>query len=68
LVARAGDGGGGARHFWSLRFWGLFVRLPPAFALLHFGYGLGFLVGLVRFAGRWGDGDGRVPSLGWGSP
>jgi hypothetical protein len=25
------------------------------FWILHFGYGLGFLWGLIRFAGRWGD-------------
>ncbi|MEM1180060.1 MAG: glycosyltransferase family 2 protein [Acidobacteriota bacterium] len=47
---------------------GRFLRLPPAFVLLHFGYGLGFLVGLVRFARRWGDAGGRIPSLGWGAP
>lgn len=32
------------------------VRLSPlavAFALMHMGYGAGFLVGLVRFVGRW---------------
>ena len=28
-------------------------RLPLCFALLHLGYGSGFLVGLIRFAGRW---------------
>lgn len=28
-------------------------RLPFIFAILHLSYGLGFLVGLVRFAGRW---------------
>jgi glycosyltransferase involved in cell wall biosynthesis len=28
--------------------------LPVAFLLLHVAYGTGFLVGLVRFAGRWG--------------
>lgn len=27
--------------------------LPAAFAALHFGYGAGFLAGLMRFAGRW---------------
>jgi len=32
------------------RYWPL---LPPVFATLHFSYGLGFLAGLVRFAGRW---------------
>ncbi|MEL7060188.1 MAG: glycosyltransferase [Acidobacteriota bacterium] len=30
-------------------------RLPRAFALMHVGYGVGFLQGLVRFAGRWRD-------------
>jgi succinoglycan biosynthesis protein ExoA len=33
----------------------LVLRLPLAFAVLHLSYGMGFLVGLVRFAGRWGD-------------
>ena len=31
------------------------VLLPPAFLLLHFGYGFGFLRGLLLFARRWGD-------------
>jgi succinoglycan biosynthesis protein ExoA len=31
-----------------------FMRWQPVvFATLHFSYGLGFLVGLVKFAGRW---------------
>jgi succinoglycan biosynthesis protein ExoA len=34
---------------------GVVVRLPLAFAILHVSYGLGFLVGLVRFVARWGD-------------
>lgn len=29
------------------------VLLPAAFAALHLSYGAGFLLGLVRFAGRW---------------
>ena len=29
--------------------------LPPTFATLHLSYGLGFLVGLVKFCNRWGD-------------
>lgn len=47
--------------------WALLPRLPPAFALLHVAYGLGFLVGLMCFATRWGDGEGRTPPLpeGW---
>jgi len=28
--------------------------LPVTYGILHFGYGLGFLAGLVRFARRWG--------------
>ena len=30
-----------------------FLLLPVVFFILHFSYGLGFLCGLVRFAGRW---------------
>ena len=37
--------------------------LPITFAILHFSYGLGFLVGLFRFIHRWGDKEGKVPSL-----
>jgi succinoglycan biosynthesis protein ExoA len=37
--------------------------LPIAFAILHFSYGLGFLVGLFRFIHRWGDKEGKVPAL-----
>jgi glycosyltransferase involved in cell wall biosynthesis len=33
--------------------WKLLPLLPPAFAILHLSYGLGFLVGLVRFSGWW---------------
>lgn len=35
--------------------------LPVAFATLHVSYGLGFLVGLVKFWNRWGDHEGRRP-------
>jgi hypothetical protein len=35
--------------------WRLFLLLPVAFATLHAAYGLGFLVGLVRFWSRWGE-------------
>ncbi|HLQ17337.1 MAG TPA: glycosyltransferase family 2 protein [Tabrizicola sp.] len=31
--------------------------LPVVFAILHFSYGTGFAVGLVRFAGRWREGQ-----------
>lgn len=38
------------KHGWQhLRF------LPLVFAALHFGYGLGFLRGLVKFRDRWGE-------------
>jgi succinoglycan biosynthesis protein ExoA len=42
------------------------LLLPAVFAALHFSYGVGFLVGLVRFAGRWGDRETRVSSGGPG--
>jgi succinoglycan biosynthesis protein ExoA len=37
------------------RDWSLMPMLPLVFAILHIAYGVGFLRGLVRFAGRWGD-------------
>ncbi|MEM1248396.1 MAG: glycosyltransferase family 2 protein [Acidobacteriota bacterium] len=37
---------------------------PLACALLHFGYGVGSIAGLVRFAGRWGDREGSPGALG----
>lgn len=43
--------------------WRHLLLLPVAFATLHVSYGLGFLVGLVRFANRWGDKKGKVPPL-----
>lgn len=33
--------------------WRHFARLPLVFPILHLSYGLGFLVGLVKFARRW---------------
>jgi GT2 family glycosyltransferase len=41
--------------------WKHLSYLPLIFAILHLGYGLGFLVGLVKFANRWGDRRGKVP-------
>ncbi|HXM76736.1 MAG TPA: glycosyltransferase family 2 protein, partial [Thermoanaerobaculia bacterium] len=38
--------------------------LPVAFATMHFAYGLGFLKGLLSFAGRWGDRATRA-TLAW---
>lgn len=43
--------------------WKYMPLLPPTFAILHVGYGLGFLVGLVKFANRWGDKVGKTPSF-----
>ncbi|MDX1435515.1 MAG: glycosyltransferase family 2 protein [Anaerolineales bacterium] len=45
------------------RGWGCFPALPPVFTALHFSYGLGFLLGLVTFAGRWSDRHGSVPKF-----
>lgn len=45
--------------------WTLLPILPVCYALLHVGYGAGFLLGFVRWARRWGDGHGHVPDLGW---
>jgi succinoglycan biosynthesis protein ExoA len=39
--------------------WRLLPLLPVAFATLHLSYGLGFLLGLVKFWKRWGEGDNR---------
>ncbi|MEJ5315281.1 MAG: hypothetical protein WHS45_12970, partial [Anaerolinea sp.] len=47
----------------SRRGWRYFPLLPLVFAILHLSYGLGFLVGLIRFARRWKDRRGRVPAL-----
>lgn len=44
--------------------WKHFPLLPLTFAILHLSYGLGFLIGLVKFANRWRDKIGRVPVLG----
>lgn len=37
------------------RGWRHLVRLPLVFAILHIGYGFGFLAGLIHFADRWGN-------------
>lgn len=41
--------------------WKHLALLPLIFAILHLSYGLGFLVGLVKFTNRWGDRRGKVP-------
>jgi hypothetical protein len=42
--------------------WAVLPLLPLAFATLHFAYGFGFLVGLLKFRGRWGDAKQSLPS------
>jgi len=37
--------------------------LPATFLALHVSYGLGFLAGLVRFAGQWGRSGTPVPDI-----
>jgi hypothetical protein len=54
----------GASVFTSARHgWRYLPLLPLTFAILHLGYGSGFLLGLIRFIGRWNDKDHRAPSL-----
>lgn len=43
--------------------WKYLVILPITFPVLHFSYGIGFLSGLLKFWGRWGDKKGKVPTL-----
>ncbi len=49
----------------SRRGWNSLPLLPIVFAILHLSYGLGFLVGLVKFWNRWGDKVGKTPA--WSS-
>lgn len=42
--------------------WRHFIMLPLVFATLHISYGLGFLVGMLKFINRWGDKVGKAPS------
>jgi hypothetical protein len=42
--------------------WKHLPLLPLVYSVLHISYGLGFLVGLVKFANRWGDKVGKVPT------
>jgi GT2 family glycosyltransferase len=48
--------------------WAHFLPLCLAFATLHLSYGAGFLYGLVRFAGRWGDRETRATPPGLDLP
>jgi hypothetical protein len=42
--------------------WKYLPVLPLVFLILHVSYGLGFLVGLVKFWNRWGDKVGKTPA------
>jgi cellulose synthase/poly-beta-1,6-N-acetylglucosamine synthase-like glycosyltransferase len=41
--------------------WKYLPLLPLVFTILHVSYGLGFLIGLVKFWNRWGDKVGKTP-------
>jgi succinoglycan biosynthesis protein ExoA len=43
--------------------WEHLLLSPLVYAILHISYGSGFLVGLVKFANRWGDKQGKVPEF-----
>jgi GT2 family glycosyltransferase len=43
--------------------WRHLLLLPFVFAILHFAYGSGFLMGLLKFFNRWGDKAGKVPAM-----
>ena len=47
----------------SKKGWKQLPLLPIVYASLHLSYGLGFLVGLVKFSNRWGDKKGIVPEF-----
>ena len=51
------------REYAARRGWSALPYLPIVFSILHLSYGLGFLVGLVKFWNRWGDKVGKTP--GW---
>jgi len=54
-----------AASFWtaSRRGWRYLFLLPVVYAILHFSYGFGFLVGLIKFVNRWKDKEGLVPKF-----
>jgi glycosyltransferase involved in cell wall biosynthesis len=43
--------------------WRHFIYLPVIFAALHLSYGSGFLIGLIKFANRWNDKKGKLPTF-----
>jgi len=42
--------------------WQLLPTLPIAFTVLHLAYGSGFLIGLLKFWNRWGEGENQLQS------
>lgn len=52
----------------SKKGWRHLPLLPLVFSILHMSYGLGFLVGLVKFWSRWGDKVGKVPQWSTAQP
>jgi succinoglycan biosynthesis protein ExoA len=51
----------GSLYTAARRGWQYLPYLPVIFAILHLSYGLGFLVGLVKFWNRWSDKIGKTP-------
>jgi succinoglycan biosynthesis protein ExoA len=47
--------------------WKSFPLIPMVFAMLHLSYGLGFIIGLIKFWNRWNDKVGQVPNLSYDS-
>jgi succinoglycan biosynthesis protein ExoA len=45
------------------RSWKSLFTLPIVYSILHVAYGLGFLVGMVKFINRWYDRSGKVPGF-----
>jgi GT2 family glycosyltransferase len=43
--------------------WRRLRHLPLVYAIIHVSYGLGFLIGFVRFVHRWSDRQGKVPGF-----
>ena len=37
-------------------------KMPLIFFVMHIGYGLGFMIGLIKFWNRWGDKNGDTPT------
>lgn len=46
--------------------WKSIFLLPIVYSIIHISYGLGFLMGLIKFFNRWGDRVGKVPH--WAGP